>query len=95
MFGIVQKAIALLNLFIQIAVFMRQKHLSKQSPDWENGVRFEKKMPHTALVLWKHDRNVVSPLGSFVAHIVAIIFHGIVGYMYFALGPFCFLFYVL
>ena len=90
MFGIVQKAIALLNLFIQIAVFMR--HLSKQSPDWvvvycENGVRFEKKMPHTALVLWKHDRNVVSPLGSFVAHIVAIIFHGIVGYMYFDLGP--------
>ena len=92
LFGIVQSAIALLNLFVQIAVFMRQKQLSKQSPNWvvmycENGVRFEKKMPNTARVLWKHNRNVVSPFGGFVAHSVSIIFHGIMAHMYFDLGP--------
>ena len=87
-----QQAIALLNLAILISIFLKQKQLEKQSPDWvvvycENGVKFEKKKPHSSRILWKHTRNVVSPMGSFAAYIVAILYHMIVGYIYYDVGP--------
>ena len=93
LYGILQMAIALLNLVAHISIFFQQKQLAKQSAsEWvvsysTNGVKFEKKKKPSSRILWKHNRNVVSHLGSFLSHLVAIIFHAIVSSIYYDVGP--------
>ena len=85
---IVQVAIGILSLIAQKSIFLRKKQLAKQSAsEWvalysANGVKFEKKKPPSSRILWKDNRNVVSPLGSFLSLIVGITFHPIVAYLY-------------
>ena len=88
-------ALGSVGIVFQIAIFFRQKQLNKQlSVDqwvvcYINGkvtIRRKSQYP-TFRKLWKHDRNVISPLGSFLSYEASAVYNIIlISYMYFNIG---------
>ena len=85
-----------LGLGFQIAVFAKQRRLEKELTMWKiyynprSGahIKLVRKSEHPSYrKLWRHQRNVVSPLGSFLSLLMAVIYGLLASAIYKHIGP--------
>ena len=85
-----------IGLCVQIAVFVKQRDLENDLTMWkiyysERGgaqIRLVRKIEHPSYSrLWRHQRNVISPLGSFLSLLVTVVCGLLASAIYKGTGP--------